>query len=139
LLLKRGVNLEQCRIEAMGFQACVGPAAFQKALQGDMGQDLYSGDIELIRLMAYAEHLTNEVLGENQWRWRKNFIEKKGVYEIATDQPVEHRKVRKWLKSTGRHAGTRLFLNTNMEDVGGNTRKNFTTKMKAEPQLVTYD
>ena len=61
-------------------------------------------DYELMKLMAYSQHLTDAALAQNGWRWRRDESEAPGVYQIATNQPVAHKRVRQWLKSTGRFA-----------------------------------
>jgi hypothetical protein len=64
-------------------------------------------DYELGKLLQYNQHLTDDVLGIKSWRWRLP-DEKPGVYEIATNNMVPHKEVRKWLKSTGRNADTKV-------------------------------
>lgn len=59
-------------------------------------------DYELMKLLAYSQHLTDAVLSSNGWRWRQDpVLEKPGVYVIATGLMVPHKQVRQWLKSQG--------------------------------------
>jgi hypothetical protein len=59
-------------------------------------------DYELMKLMAFSQHLTDPVLSRNGWRWRQDpLLEKPGVYVIATGLMVPHKQVRQWLKSQG--------------------------------------
>jgi hypothetical protein len=76
--------------------------AFIQQLEND-GQ----ADYELSKLLRYVEHLTDDVLNTNRWRWRRD-DEKDGVYEIATNTMVPHKEVRRWLKSAGRFAETKV-------------------------------
>jgi len=58
-------------------------------------------DYELMKLMMYAPHLTDEILCThlpNPWRWVKEG-ETGAVYDDVTKQPVPHKMVREWLKS----------------------------------------
>ena len=74
---------------------------------GDFLKDLdlnEEPDYELMKLMAYSRHLTDDVLGQNGWRWRRALTENPGVYEMATARPVAHKAVRQWLKGLGLHA-----------------------------------
>ena len=62
-------------------------------------------DYELGKLMAYQNHLRPEVFAPNGWRYSFP-AEKDGVYEIASNVPVEHKTVRRWLKSQGLRANS---------------------------------
>jgi hypothetical protein len=63
-------------------------------------------DYELMKLMVYGSHLTDEILRThvpNPWRWAQQ-DETGAVYEEATKQPVPHKTVRQWLKQQGLRA-----------------------------------
>jgi hypothetical protein len=70
-------------------------------------EDDGTADYELVKLLQYNQHLTDDVLSTNRWRWRRD-DEKDGVYEIASNRMVPHKEVRQWLKSTGRLADTKV-------------------------------
>jgi hypothetical protein len=62
-------------------------------------------DYELMKLMAYSQHLTDAVLNLNGWRWRSDpALEKAGVYDTNSGLPVPHKMVRQWLRSQGLRA-----------------------------------
>jgi len=77
--------------------------AFLKALELDD-----QPDYELMKLMRYSAHLTDDVLGTHipdPWRWRAaERGEVPAVYSTDSNQPVDHKIVRKWLKSKGKVA-----------------------------------
>lgn len=63
-------------------------------------------DYELMKLLAYSSHLTDELLATHHpdpWRWRNAAAgERAAVYSISTNSPVQHKIVRQWLKSQGK-------------------------------------
>jgi hypothetical protein len=63
-------------------------------------------DFEYLKLLAYSEHLKEEVLSRNGWRWCIPGSEAAGVYSMTTNSLIPHRDVRKWLKSQGLGART---------------------------------
>lgn len=60
-------------------------------------------DYELVKLLAYSQHLNNAVLNTSGWRWSVG-TEKPGVYDINTNAMIPHKTVRTWLKGQGLHA-----------------------------------
>ena len=87
-----------------------GPARYAKV--GDYLAVLESEgqpDYELGKLLRYAAHLTDAILGSNGWRWRNAALgEPPMVHTIAGNNPVPHKTVRQWMKANGYNPTTKF-------------------------------